>query len=138
MVSFFFTVNKSFLEYPNHPITIPCANYSDLISSIYEGKGRKTIPILIDPPTQRILDGEIYYGVSSYGEYYQIKVLGKYPGVYFGNLKIGDTVLVVIKRMGEKINVRIVSPAEMRDKLDDSLSSSRKVILRKATPDKSP
>jgi hypothetical protein len=127
MISFFFTINKSFLEYPNHPITIPCANYPDLISSIYQGKGRRTIPILIDPPTKRILDGEIYFGISSYGEYYQIKVLGKYPSVYFGNLKIGDTVLVVIKRMGEKINVAIIASDELRDKLDNILSPSKKL-----------
>lgn len=134
MVSFPFTVNKSFLEYSNHPITIPCAYYSSLISSIYQGKGCRTIPVLIDPPTKRMLNGEIYYGVAGRGEYYQIKVLGEYPGVYFGNLKIGDTVWVVIKKSGEKINVKIVSPKELQEKFDNISSPAKKVILRKVNP----
>ena len=134
MVLFPFTINKSFLESCNHPITIPKRYQAFLISYIYQGNGCRTIPIRIDPPAKRILEGEIYYGISSFGEYYQIKVLGEYPSVYFGDLKVGDIVYVVIARSGEKINVKIVSPKELREKIDNVLSLTKKVILRKANP----
>lgn len=134
MILFPFTINKSFLECPNHPITIPKKYHASLISSIYQGNGCRAIPILIDPPAKRILDGKIYYGISGRGEYYQIKVLGEYPSVYFCDLKIGDIVYVVVARSGEKINVKIASPKELRGKIDNILSPTKKVILRKANP----
>jgi hypothetical protein len=114
MNTFFFRVNKSFLENTNHPITIPRANNSRLVEEIYEGSGNKTISVYITPPQGRILYGEIYYGKNAWGHYYQIKVLGNYPSDYFGNLKIGEIIGVNIKRSGEKINVRIFSPQEIR------------------------
>lgn len=112
MIIFDFRVNKTFLEYPNHPITIPKTHYSELISFIYRGKGNRTVPVRINPPTGRILDGKIYCGTAGYGTYYQIKVMGTYPGVYFGDLKIGDVVCVSIARSDERINVKILSPKQ--------------------------
>ena len=113
MILFPFTINDSFLEYSNHPITIPQKYHAPLISSIYQGNGCRTIPVHIEPPAKRILDGEIYYGRKPGGEeYYQIKVLGAYPGYYFGDLKIGDIVYVGITISGAKINVKIFLSAD--------------------------
>lgn len=113
MILFPFTINKTFLEHSNHPITIRKKYYASLISSIYQGNGCRTIPVHIEPPAKRILDGEIYYGrKAGWGEYYQIKVLGTYPGYYFGDLKIGDIVYVGITISGAIINVKIVLSAD--------------------------
>jgi hypothetical protein len=87
-----------------------------LIKDIYGGSKNKTIKVKIIPPTPkgRILDGEIYYGVSGYGPYYQIKVLGDYPSDYFGHLKIGELLGVTIKKTDKNITVRILSPQELK------------------------
>lgn len=113
MILFRFTINDSFLEHSNHPITIPQAYHASLITSIYQGNGCRTISVRIEPPSKRILDGEIYYRRKPGGEeYYQIKVLGTYYGYYFGDLKIGDIVHVGITRSGAKINVKILLSAD--------------------------
>ena len=114
MIKFFFQVGKSFLKYTNHPITIPRAYNSKLVSAIYGGTGARTIPVTVTPPKGRILNGEIYYGKASYGPYYQIKVLGQYPSDYFGDLKIGESVMVSIVKSGRHANVRIISQKQAR------------------------
>mgnify|MGYP001159379590 CR=1 FL=1 len=126
MISFFFKVNKSFLEYTNHPITIPRENNSQLIKEVYGGNGRRTIPVHITPPEGRNLAGEIYYGVSGYGGYYQIKALGDYPGYYLGDLQIGNVVFITINMAGNKTVVKIHSPEELRKVVDDLLKANRK------------
>ena len=122
MITFLFTVNKSFLERTNHPITIPRAYNSELVSAIYGGSGARTIPVTITPPKGRILNGEIYYGKASYGPYYQIKVLGEYPSYYFGNLKIGESILVSIAKSGQQINVKILSQKQIRERYEKLMS----------------
>jgi len=132
MITFFFTVNKSFLEYVNHPITIPRKSNSSLIKEIYSGAGNKNMLVCIIPPNGRILNGQIYYGKSSYGSYYQIKVLGNYPSDYFGDLKIGEIIGVSIKKTGEKINVKITSPNKLREIAEKLFIPTEKDIIRKA------
>ena len=119
MISFFFNINRSFLEYPNHPITIPRENNSVLIKEVYGGQGNKTIPARITAPQGRTLDGEIYFGVSGYGPYYQIKTLGDYPGYYFGDLQVGDIAFVIIKEVNDKTVVKICPSEELRKMIDN-------------------
>lgn len=114
MITFFFRVGKSFLKYSNHPITIPRENNSSLVKDIYGGSGKKTIKANVIPPKGRILDGEIYYGIANWGEYYQIKVLGQYPSDYFGHLKIGELLGITIKKADNNITVRILSPQGLK------------------------
>ena len=108
MVIFLFRVNKSFLEYSNHPITIPRQYHKDLVKEIYGGFGRKDQHVTVIPPNKRKLEGHIYYGVSGYGPYYQIKVLGKYPGDYFGHLQPDENVLVCIEKIDQGVDVWVV------------------------------
>ncbi len=119
MISFPFKVGKAFLEASNHPITIPQRNNTRLIEEVYQGKGNRSIPVRITPVQGRNLNGEIYYGVSSYGPYYQIKILGNYPGYYLGDLKIGDFVFITVKRVDNIIEVKIHSSAELRKNFDN-------------------
>lgn len=115
MIEFFFKTNKSFIKYSNHPITIPRQYNSALVETVYGDSGKKTIPIKIIPPKGRDLDGEIYYGESGWGPYYQIKTIGNYPGYYLGNLKVGDDVLVTIKRSDSRIDARITPLETLRE-----------------------
>ena len=133
MILFLFEVKKAFLKYTSHPITIPRENYIQLIEDIYEGSGERTIPVSIIPPNGRILDGSIYYGISGYGPYYQIKVKGEYPSDYFGNLRIGETIGVNIQRSRKKINVKLISPENLREAGNKLLEPTNKCILRKNT-----
>lgn len=105
MISFVFTVNKSFLESSNHPITVPNCAEESLIKEIYEGKGEKNQKVEIIPPCGRPLDGHIYYGITRHHPYYQIKVLGCYPSDYFGHLKIGDSLFVEIEKKQNRIQI---------------------------------
>ncbi len=123
MIMFPFRVGKAFLESTNHPITIPRKYNPELLSEIYMGPGEKALPVSIIPPKGRTLNGEIYFGVSSYGPYYQIKIMGAYPGWYLDNLSIGDVILVAIAKAGDKVNVNLVTPDEIR-KMSDKLLSS--------------
>lgn len=107
MITFFFKIGKAFLKYSNHPITIPRVLYTRLVEQIYESTGKKTIQVRIIPSSGRILDGEIYYGIAGYGPFYQIKVLGGYPSDYFGDIRIGNIIQVIIKKVGDKIHVII-------------------------------
>jgi hypothetical protein len=110
MISFIFRVNKSFLEYSAHPITVPNSKTKLLIKEIYGGMGERNQEIKILPPgSRRILDGHIYYGVTNDHPYYQIKVLGSYPSDYFGHLKIGKSLLVKIEKQDNIIQVSMVS-----------------------------
>jgi len=120
MIMFPFRVGKAFLEYPNHPITIPRKYYLKLINEIYAGQGKKEAPVRIIPPKGRNLSGKIHYGVSSYGPYYQIKIIGAYPGWYLDDLQIGDVILVGLAKAGDKVNVRLVTPVEMQ-RMSDKL-----------------
>jgi hypothetical protein len=118
MIKFFFKIEKAFLKYSNHPITIPRVHYTRLVDEIYEGTGKKTIQVRITPPSGRILNGEIYYGIAGYGPFYQIKVLGSYPSDYFGNIKIGNILQVTIKIIRDKIHVIIEDDIKLAMKID--------------------
>jgi len=118
MIIFFFKIGKAFLKYSNHPITIPRVHYTRLIDEIYEGTGKKATQVRITPPSGRILNGEIYYGIAGYGPFYQIKVLGSYPSDHFGNAKIGNILQVKIKKVGDKIHVIIEDNIKLAMKID--------------------
>lgn len=129
MITFFFKVGKSFLKYSNHPITIPREHYKCLEREIYSGSGKRTIFVRISPPKGRLLDGEIYYGVASYGPYYQIKVLGAYPSDYFGDLQIGEILGVTIQDSEGEVKIKIVSTPQLQEfikKLENTVIIKRK------------
>jgi len=107
-------VGKTFLERPNHPITIPKEHNSKLIREIYCGDGQRELSAYIIPPKGRTLNGKIYYGVAGYGPYYQIKIIGAYPGWYLDDLRIGDVLLVAIAKEGEKVNVKLVTSKQLQ------------------------
>ncbi len=70
MISFHFTISHSFLKYTTHPITIPKTQvqYREMEQ---EGLERGDLTIIF--PKGERLRGHMYYGVSGYGPYYQIR-----------------------------------------------------------------
>ncbi|PKN33218.1 MAG: hypothetical protein CVU61_14475 [Deltaproteobacteria bacterium HGW-Deltaproteobacteria-19] len=105
MITFFFTVNKSFLNEP-HPITIPKKFNHELEQNKYVEQSGNT-PIKILAENNKCLQGRIYKGKSGYGKYYQIRAQMGYSSDCFGHLKIGDIVLVCISNL-DGIKVKIV------------------------------
>lgn len=108
MISFTFQVNPSFLEYPNHPVTIPENCYDGLREEGCASENDKpgdTIPVVITNPTGRSYEGWIYYGKAGYNFYYQIKVGTKRAAGYCGRLEDGDVMPVMIKRVGNDVRV---------------------------------
>ncbi len=93
MISFHFMINHSFLKYTAHPITVPKTQvqYKKMEEEGFE-RGDLTI---IFPKGERFL-GHMYYGVSGYGPYYQIrshthKDFPKY-------LSRGDKIIVILHK----------------------------------------
>jgi hypothetical protein len=113
-----FSVGKTFLERANHPITIPKEHNSQLIREIYGGEGQRELPAYIIPPKGRTLNGKIYYGVAGYGPYYQIKIMGAYPGWYLDDLRIGDVILVAVVKNGGKVQMKMVTSKQVQKLLD--------------------
>lgn len=98
-VTFTFQINKSFLEYSNHPITIPREFYPDMdIHGITE-----TDEATMILPDGSITSAYIHYSTSSYGPYYQIRIRSGYSGGGIAALKIGDRITVEMENQNNKI-----------------------------------
>ena len=70
MISFDFTVNKSFFA-GNHPITVPKTQVDyDVIKAL----GLSDVKAFIVCPDATKLKGKIYHGTAGYGPYYQIRM----------------------------------------------------------------
>ncbi|HPC36215.1 MAG TPA: hypothetical protein P5268_09290 [Candidatus Marinimicrobia bacterium] len=95
MIIFNFCVNKSFLEYSSHSITIPQNNYQNLVEYKLD-KGDFTLIF----PKGEVLKGYIYLGCSSWGKYYQIRTRGKqdFPKYLLSN----NQLLVILFSHNEK------------------------------------
>ena len=95
MVEFYFTVNKPFVKYANHPITVPRTqvDYADL-----ENKGLDRRELKIQYEHGEWMPGYMHSGSSGYGPFYQLRHSPPYKQL--PTLKKGDQVLVKL-RQGE-------------------------------------
>lgn len=103
-INFKFTINKSFLSYSNHPITIPKEFYPFLdIHAIIKNK-EATIVF----PDGSTAEGFIYYLNEGWGgEYHQIRMRNPYSGVGISNYKVGDVIRVEIFKIGENTHIEL-------------------------------
>ena len=70
MTFFQFWINKSFLEYPSHPITIPKSQIDyDKLREFHLDSGNYTILF----PRGEKVNGFMYHGIAGYGQYYQLR-----------------------------------------------------------------
>ncbi len=100
-IQFTFKVNKSFVNYGHHPITIPKAYYEQLEVSGFESDN-----ILITSPYGSA-KGSIYSSEAGYGRYFQIVMRGgSYQDDPLSNFKIGQTVLVEIEMVNNIVQVK--------------------------------
>lgn len=96
-VTFNFKVNKSFLNYSSHPLTIPIEFYEFLdIHKILENQDATFVF-----PDGSTAVGYIYHGTSGWGIYRQIKIRNQYAGGGVARLRVGDKVKVEIYKEGE-------------------------------------
>ena len=92
-IQFSFTVNKSFVNTSTHPITIPTEHNSVL---------RRHIPsdhheIALCISDYITVSGYIYYGVSSWGPYYQIKIPRQEYSTIPEHYQVGQLINVEVK-----------------------------------------
>lgn len=103
-VTFNFRINKSFLGYSNHPITIPREFYTYMdIHGISK----------VDDATILLPDGSsassyIYYSKSGFGLYYQIRIRSGYSGGGIAALRIGDRITVEMENQNGNIIIRLI------------------------------
>jgi hypothetical protein len=92
---FRFTVNKSFLGYPGHPITVPTTevDYERLEAELLH-HGEFTV---IFPKGER-LTASMYHGVAGYGQYYQLHFRGHDRAIP-QYVEVGSAMFVVLVRM---------------------------------------
>ena len=71
MILFPFTINRSFLRYPSHPITIPrrYVDYGEL-----EHMLRSSREVYVSPPLGSPVQAVVRHGQSGWGEYYQLQL----------------------------------------------------------------
>lgn len=100
-IKFLFKINKSFVNLSTHPITIPTEYNSVLKEHIscdhYE------IKLWISNYIE--ISGYIYYGISSWGPYYQIKIPKQEYSSISKNYRLGQSIEVELKISKPSINV---------------------------------
>jgi len=121
MITFLFRVNPSFLQYQNHPVTIPKECYDQLrndgCANGNDKPGHK-IAVTITAPSGRNYEGWIYYGRSGWDLYYQIKVKAIDARDYCGRLTAGDQIPVAIKKFGNAVQARFFESADPTELLN--------------------
>jgi len=102
-ITFDFKINKSFLGYPNHPLTIPKEFYSFL--DIHGIKINQDATVVF--PDGSTATGYIHYSKAGWGEYYQIRIRTPYSGVGISRFKVGDIIKVEIFKVDENIRIEL-------------------------------
>ena len=108
MVGFEFKVNKSFLERSHHPITIPRHKSNEMRQEgylSYDDKERSSRRVNVSGLGPATHSGQIYYGMSGRGWYYQISFTTPSPMAGLGQLKIGHMIQVVVDRHDRSLSV---------------------------------
>jgi hypothetical protein len=101
MVTFYFTVNRSFLNHPGRFITIPKTqvDYAQL-----ERAGLFADDVTVICPNGSRMSGSIYHGRAGYGPYYQLRIHGG-DGDPLGKLPFGQKLLVEIRKNNADVEV---------------------------------
>lgn len=102
-ITFEFKLNKSFFKYDGHPITIPKEFYPFLN---FHGITKKQEATIVFPDSS-IAAGYIHNSVSSWGEYYQIRIRNPYSGMGISKLRVGDNIAVEIYKDGDKTRIEL-------------------------------
>lgn len=104
MIAFRFKVNRSFLEWPSHPITVPRSQVD--YQSLERELGHTDSLEIITPEGER-LRGTLHYGVAGYGPYYQIRIPDR---ASLSEFRLGQTLRIKMQSSGEQISVSLLSP----------------------------
>ena len=102
-ITFNFTINKSFLNYPPHPLTIPKEFYPYL--DIHGILKRQEATVVF--PDGSTAEGYIHRSKAGWGEYHQIKIRSPYSGAGISGLKIDAVIKVDIFKVGENTHIEL-------------------------------
>jgi hypothetical protein len=90
-MSFYFTINNSFLKSTTHPITVP---RSQVGHKKIEEEGFNQGDLTIIFPKGERVRGHMYHGVSGRGPYYQIRAHSRQDFPKY--LSKGDEVIIIL------------------------------------------
>jgi len=129
MISFQFNVGKAFVNYKNHPITIPKNFYEDLKK---EGLTTEHQEISIICPDGKKAYGHIYSSSAGFGFFYQISFhsISSNP---VESLKVGDRIQVDITKDGPAINVVLKNKSEHVEMKEPYIEKTGIERVREAT-----
>ena len=102
-ITFDFKINKSFLDYPAHPLTIPKEFYAFLDIHGILKKQDATVVF----PDGSTAAGYIRCSKAGWGVYHQIKIRSPYSGAGISGLKIGDAIKVEIFKIDERTRIEL-------------------------------
>ncbi len=108
MIGFQFDINKSFLNYKWHPITIPKRFYGDIEK---EGLLTNHQEISIICPDGAHVSGYIYSSSAGFGPFCQIRSHSGYRNPV-ESLKVGDQIQVEIIKDGSTVTVALKNKSE--------------------------
>ncbi len=100
-IQFPFTINKSFVNVSTHPITIP----QEYNSVLKEHISCDHYEIKLWISNYITIRGYIYYGISSWGPYYQIKIPKQEYSSISKNYRLGQQIEVELKISKPSIKV---------------------------------
>lgn len=105
MVGFSFCINRSFVNYSWHPITVPRSRVD------YGAVEREMIGIssgLARFPDGSVVPCQIVCGLAGFGQYYQIRTLQPSGWARF-RAHLGDIVDVTVTREGTRLSIDVRS-----------------------------
>ena len=101
MLCFEFRVNRSFLKYSSHPITVPKSLNQRMEREVTPG------PIRIVSPLGNVYSGTLYKGCSSWGDYFQVRTIGTPANDNLADLPFGIRLTVTIRDVNGGIEVAL-------------------------------
>ncbi len=112
---FKFRINKSFLNYPFHPITIP---KSQIDYSKLKEEQHKLDNVQIILPNLENTNGYIYFGTAGYGDYYQIRFTNL-KNAYKKYFQLNQQFLINLTTDKDSCSVNIVDPNKKFETKED-------------------
>ena len=119
MISFTFKINKSFLQNPSHPITIPKSSVDYKIINAMDKA--LTDSVIVCPDSTKI-KGRIYSGMAGYGPYFQIQMQGYSRDPLF-QLEKKELLLVQIQNTDNKTIIFLTVKGNISNQIGSAFTS---------------
>lgn len=92
-IEFCFLINKSFLNAPSHPITIPKRYHPQLARYVRPNRHK----IAFCTSNGKAFGAYIYYGIAGWGPYYQIRIPQKEYRIIVGDYYLDQNTVIELR-----------------------------------------